>query len=320
MSSDIGEINPAGLTDSLHENEEGDLETEIIDATSNLPMSNISITNPKIGDALWQKMTFKSMKIDKCKISYRPQCPFNSAGRVEVEIRDTRLRADDQLQARFTFPVTCPVDITYFGNAYAAADKNGCPWTASYRLLQTNINDGVKYCKIKATLAFQTSSFPDEITYRPPLITVLSKVFDNTHVDIWHVDRKISKARLTRSNSESHFRSTKTLAAPMGHYGSSAQRIMAARMSASSIRDGPQSFSRRDIILPTQGPSIFNTGANNQPSGPVDIGPSVSEAGSNNSESSRLTTDEAGKLIEAVKAAVEATTSAQKANVQRRQL
>ena len=112
-----------------------------------------------------------------------------------------------------------------------------------------------------------------------------------------------------------------TLSAPMGRYGSSVQSIMAARMSASSIRDGPESFSRRDIILPTHGPSLINTGPNNQPSGPVDIGPSVSEAGSNNSESSRLTTDEVSKLIgEAVKAAVEGSTSTQKANVQRRQL
>ena len=174
---------------------------------------------------------------------------------------------------------------------------------------------------MKATLAFQTSSFPEEITYRLPLIIVLSKVFYNSHVDIWHVERKVTKARLTRSNSESHFRSTKTLSAPMGQYGSMAQRIMAARMSASSIRDGPESFSRRDIILPTHGPSLINSGPNNQPTGPVDIGPSVSEAGSKNSESSKLTTDDASKLIgEAVKAALEGSTSAQKANVQRRQL
>ena len=94
---------------------------------------------------------------------------------------------------------------------------------------------------------------------------------------------------------------------------------MAARLSSSSIRDGPESFSRRDMIMPTRGLSIINTGPINQPSGPVDIGPSVSEAGSNNSESSRLTADEVSKLIgEAVKAAVEGSTSAQKHNVQRR--
>ena len=55
------EIQQADLTNNLHQNEEGDLETEIIDATSNLPVSNISIANPKIGDAMWQKFTFKSM-------------------------------------------------------------------------------------------------------------------------------------------------------------------------------------------------------------------------------------------------------------------
>ncbi|KAG5532905.1 hypothetical protein RHGRI_027242 [Rhododendron griersonianum] len=56
--------------------------------------------------------------IDQCK----PQCPVNVTGIVEVRISDTRVHGEPAIQARFAFPVTCPVTITYFGTAFAAGD------------------------------------------------------------------------------------------------------------------------------------------------------------------------------------------------------
>ncbi|KAG5562002.1 hypothetical protein RHGRI_004892 [Rhododendron griersonianum] len=106
--------------------------TGIVDGVVNEKPTVINIENPSIGARMVGTLfRRKALMIDQCKLRYKPQCPVNATGIVEVRISDTRVHSEAAIQARFSFPVTCPVTITYFGTAFAAGDTTVCPWEAS---------------------------------------------------------------------------------------------------------------------------------------------------------------------------------------------
>ncbi|KAG5531429.1 hypothetical protein RHGRI_026149 [Rhododendron griersonianum] len=204
--------------------------TGSVDGIVNEKPTIINIENPSIGARMVGTLfRQKALMIDQCKLRYKPQCPVNAIGIVEVRISDTRVHGEAAIQARFTFPVTCLVTITYFGTAFTAGDTTVCPWEASYHLSNTNLKRREKYCKLKASLSFSTHAFPDEVEFRPPLIEVDSKIFTTKNVDVWHCERTTSIARLSRTSSTISLPRTSFLTAPMGQYGSTTTEFMAAR-------------------------------------------------------------------------------------------
>ncbi|KAG5521906.1 hypothetical protein RHGRI_034207 [Rhododendron griersonianum] len=234
--------------------------TGIVDGVINEKPTIINTENPSIGarvvGTLFQR---KALMIDQCKLMYKPQCPVNATGIVEVRISDTRVHGEAAIQARFAFPVTCPVTITYFGTAFTAGDTTICPWEASYHLPNTNLKRREKYCKLRASLTSSTHAFPDEVEFRPPIIEVDSKIFTANNVDVWHCERTTTIARLSRTNSTISHPKTSFLTVPMGQYESTITEFMAAQRSTSVLEH----------------PIIEN---NNE-----DPRPSVSQVGSHNS-------------------------------------
>ncbi|KAG5531426.1 hypothetical protein RHGRI_026146 [Rhododendron griersonianum] len=97
--------------------------TGIVDGVVNEKPTVINIENPSIGARMVGTLfRRKALMIDQCKLRYKPQCPVNATGIVEVRISETCVHGEAAIQARFAFPVTCPVTITYFGTAFAAGD------------------------------------------------------------------------------------------------------------------------------------------------------------------------------------------------------
>lgn len=140
-----------------------------------------------------------SMVVDTCLISYHPQCPINSTGRVRVFVYDTRLDATDQEQAQFVFPVNCGIDLYYYGTSFASMNEETCPWIAKYRLEGSNIRKGVRYCKLKAYVKLCTSKRPEELPFRPPKFRIRSKLFND--VDCTHVGHAEKQPQLCRTMS-----------------------------------------------------------------------------------------------------------------------
>ncbi|KAG5532907.1 hypothetical protein RHGRI_027244 [Rhododendron griersonianum] len=102
--------------------------TGIVDGVVNKKPTIINIEDPSIGARVVGTLfRGKALMIDQCKLRNKPQCLVNATGIVEVRISDTRVNGEVAIQARFAFPVTCPVTITYFGTAFAARDTTICP-------------------------------------------------------------------------------------------------------------------------------------------------------------------------------------------------
>ncbi|KAI8535000.1 hypothetical protein RHMOL_Rhmol10G0141000 [Rhododendron molle] len=141
------------------------------------------------------------MVVDRCLITYHPQCPINSTGRVRVYVYDNRLNGTDQIKAQWVFPVACPIDLQYYGSSYASLNDEVCPWIAKYKLEGSNIRKGVRYCKMKAYVKLCTSKRPEEIPFRPPEFIIKSKLFIDNDVDVWHVPHAPKEPKLCRTMS-----------------------------------------------------------------------------------------------------------------------
>ncbi|KAF7148270.1 hypothetical protein RHSIM_Rhsim03G0113200 [Rhododendron simsii] len=217
-------------------NDDNNVNTGIVDGVVNEKLTVINIENPSIGarvvGTLFRR---KALMIDQCKLRYKPQCPVNATGIVEVRIFDTHVHGKAAIQARFAFPVTCLMTITYFGTAFAIGDTTICPWEASYHLSNTNLKRHEKYCKLRASLSFSTHAFLDEVEFRPPIIEVNSKIFTANNVDVWYCERTTAIARLSRTLSTISLPRTAFLTAPMGQYGSTTTEFMAAWRSTSVL-------------------------------------------------------------------------------------
>nr|UEE01033.1 movement-protein [Begomovirus mozlegume]UEE01035.1 movement-protein [Begomovirus mozlegume] len=137
----------------------------------------------------------RCLKIDHIVIEYRHQVPFNATGSVIVEIRDHRLREDECAQARFSFPITCNVNLHYYSSSFFSV-KEKSPWELVYMVEDSNVNEGTNFAMIKAKLKLSSAKHSTDIRFKPPNIHILSKGFSPNCVDFWSVNRPRLERRL----------------------------------------------------------------------------------------------------------------------------
>ncbi|KAI8525404.1 hypothetical protein RHMOL_Rhmol13G0228000 [Rhododendron molle] len=150
---------------------EGSFQSRTVEAQASSQLQPIQLVFPTRTDQVLGSIVQRrrlSMVVDHCIIEYKPQCPINSTGRVRVFVYDTRLQGADQQQAQYVFPVSCPIELNYYGTSYASLNDETCPWICKYRLEQSNIRHNVRYCNIKAYVKLCTTKNPEEIEFRPP--------------------------------------------------------------------------------------------------------------------------------------------------------
>ncbi|KAF7140351.1 hypothetical protein RHSIM_Rhsim06G0168500 [Rhododendron simsii] len=261
---------------------EGSFQSRTVEAQASTQLQPIQLVFPTKTDQAWTSLVHGrrvSMIVDRCIIDYRPQCPINSTGRVRVYIYDTRLDGPDQEQAQFVFPVTCPVELHYFGTSYASLNDSICPWIAKYRLESSNIRRDVRYCKIKAYVKLCTAKNPEEIEFRPPTFKIKSKLFNEDDIDCSHVGRAPKQPQLCRTMSTIE-RSTRQR--PMILPGLTFQQ---ARSSV-SVPIGP-------TYRPTDehGPILNAFKPEDDP------GPSISQVGSNNGNTIILEPNDLAQIV-----------------------
>jgi hypothetical protein len=267
----------------IDSNVEGSFQSTTIEAQASTQLQPIKLIFPSFTDRAFQKIQRLSMMVDRCLITYHAQCPINSTGRVRVFIYDTRLDAADQEQAQFVFPVGCNIDLYYFGNSYASLSEETCPWIAKYRLEDSNIRYGIRYCKMKAYVKLTTCKRGEELPFRPPHFKIRSTMYTEEDVDCSHVAYAPRQPQLCRTLSAVNSRS---LNGPRLLPGLTYQQ---ARSSV-SISSGP--YTR---------PS-----PNREPEDP---GPSVSQVGSNNSNTIAIEPTQLAHMVgSAVAAAIKSTT------------
>nr|ABQ08588.1 BC1 [Sida golden mosaic virus] len=150
-------------------------------------LTEIVLQFPSTAAQLTARLSRSCMKIDHCVIEYRQQVPINASGTVIVEIHDKRMTDNESLQASWTFPIRCNIDLHYFSASFFSL-KDPIPWKLYYRVSDTNVHQRTHFAKLKGKLKLSTAKHSVDIPFRAPTVKILSKQFTDKDVDFSHVD------------------------------------------------------------------------------------------------------------------------------------
>ncbi|CCH63341.1 MP [Peristrophe mosaic virus] len=163
-------------------------------------LNEIILQFPSTTSQFTARLSRSCMKIDHCVIEYRQQVPINASGTVIVEIHDKRMTDNESLQACWTFPIRCNIDLHYFSCSFFSL-KDPIPWKLYYRVSDTNVHQGTHFAKFKGKLKLSTAKHSVDIPFRAPTVKILSKQFSSKDVDFSHVGYGKWERKLIRSTS-----------------------------------------------------------------------------------------------------------------------
>ncbi|AAL05284.1 movement protein [Macroptilium yellow mosaic Florida virus] len=167
-------------------------------------LTELILQFPSTVSQLASRLSRSCMKIDHASIRYRQQVPINATGSVLVEIHDKRMTDNESLQASWTFPIRCNIDLHYFSSSFFSL-KDPIPWKLYYRVSDTNVHQRTHFAKFKGKLKLSTAKHSVDIPFRAPTVKILSKQFSNRDVDFSHVDYGKWERKLIRSASTSRY-------------------------------------------------------------------------------------------------------------------
>lgn len=163
-------------------------------------LTEIVLQFPSTTSQITAKLSRSCMKIDHCVIEYRQQVPINASGTVIVEIHDKRMTDDESLQASWTFPIRCNIDLHYFSASFFSL-KDPIPWKLYYKVSDANVHQMTHFAKFKGKLKLSSAKHSVDIPFRAPTVKLLSKQFCEKDVDFWHVGYGKWERRLVKSAS-----------------------------------------------------------------------------------------------------------------------
>nr|QHB15472.1 BV1 [Euphorbia mosaic virus] len=163
-------------------------------------LTEIVLQFPSTASQLSARLSRSCMKIDHCVIEYRQQVPINASGTVVVEIHDKRMTDDESLQASWTFPIRCNIDLHYFSSSFFSL-KDPVPWKLYYKVCDTNVHQMTHFAKFKGKLKLSTAKHSVDIPFRAPTVKILSKQFTDKDIDFSHVGYGKWERRMIKSAS-----------------------------------------------------------------------------------------------------------------------
>ncbi|ACO24443.1 movement protein [Euphorbia mosaic virus] len=163
-------------------------------------LTEIILQFPSTASQLSARLSRSCMKIDHCVIEYRQQVPINASGTVVVEIHDKRMTDDESLQASWTFPIRCNIDLHYFSSSFFSL-KDPVPWKLYYKVCDSNVHQMTHFAKFKGKLKLSTAKHSVDIPFRAPTVKILSKQFTDKDIDFSHVGYGKWERRMIKSAS-----------------------------------------------------------------------------------------------------------------------
>ncbi|ABN80226.1 BC1 [Tomato yellow vein streak virus] len=167
-------------------------------------LTEIILQFPSKATQLSARLNRSCMKIDHCVIEYRQQVPINATGSVIVEIHDQRMTENESLQASWTFPIRCNIDLHYFSSSFFSL-KDPIPWKLYYKVCDSNVHQMTHFAKFKGKLKLSTAKHSVDIPFRAPTVKIMSKQFTVNDIDFSHVGYGKWERKLIRSASTSRF-------------------------------------------------------------------------------------------------------------------
>ncbi|AGV02081.1 MP [Cotton chlorotic spot virus] len=165
-------------------------------------LTEIFLQFPSTASQLTARISRSCMKIDHCVIEYRQQVPINATGSVIVEIHDRRMTDNESLQASWTFPIRCNIDLHFFSSSFFSL-KDPIPWKLFYKVCDTNVHQMTHFAKFKGKLKLSTAKHSVDIPFRAPTVKILSKQFTEKDIDFYHVGYGTWERKTIRSMSSS---------------------------------------------------------------------------------------------------------------------
>nr|CRI68391.1 Movement protein [Pepper golden mosaic virus] len=165
-------------------------------------LTEIVLQFPSTASQYAARFSRSCRKIDHSVIEYRQQVPINATGSVIVEFHDKRMTDNESLQASWTFPLRCNIDLHYFSASFFCL-KDHIPWKLYYRVSDPNVHKYTPSAKLKGTLKLSRAKHSVDIPFRAPTVKILSKQFSHNDVDFSHVDYGQWEREVLRSNSMS---------------------------------------------------------------------------------------------------------------------
>nr|QDH06720.1 MP protein [Cotton leaf curl Alabad virus]QDH06722.1 MP protein [Cotton leaf curl Alabad virus] len=162
--------------------------------------TDVKLSFPSILDNKISLLKGHCCKIDHIVLEYRNQVPINATGHVIIEIHDQRLNDGDSKQAEFTIPVQCNCNLHYYSSSFFSM-KDINPWRVFYRVVDTNVANGVHFCRIQGKLKLSTAKQSTDIQFRSPKIEILSKAYTERDIDFWSVGRIAQQRKLVQGPS-----------------------------------------------------------------------------------------------------------------------
>nr|QPB75074.1 BC1 [Pepper yellow leaf curl Thailand virus] len=188
--------------------------------------TEVTLLFPSTVDQKLSMLLGKCLRIDHVILQYRNQVPGNATGHVVIEMHDTRLQEGDSKQAEFTIPIGCNCNIHYYSSSYFSP-KDPNPWRVLYRVEDTNVLNGVHFCRMQGKLKMSSAKQSSEITFKSPKIEVLSKAYNINHIDFWHVPQSTVSRKPVQALTQMRSQSSRytTNAIPQGLTWASASTV-----------------------------------------------------------------------------------------------
>nr|QSX72061.1 BC1 protein [Squash leaf curl China virus]URY16875.1 BC1 [Squash leaf curl China virus]USN24661.1 BC1 [Squash leaf curl China virus]USN24670.1 BC1 [Squash leaf curl China virus]CAJ97389.1 BC1 protein [Squash leaf curl China virus] len=173
----------------------GYIESDRVEYALTNDAAEVTLTFPSMFEQKISQLRNRCMKIDHVLLEYRSQVPINAVGHVVIEIHDMRLTEGDTKQAEFTIPIKCNCNLHYYSSSYfSVKDKN--PWRVEYKVENTNVVNGVHFCKMLGKLKLSSAKHSTDVEFRAPRIEIQSKEFTVNDIDFWSVGSKPQTRRL----------------------------------------------------------------------------------------------------------------------------
>nr|AGW45433.1 movement protein [Tomato leaf curl New Delhi virus] len=173
----------------------GYIQSERVEYALTNNAAEVTLSFPSIFEQKIIQLRNRCMKIDHVVLEYRSQVPINAVGHVVIEIHDMRLTEGDTKQAEFTIPIKCNCNLHYYSSSFfSLKDKN--PWRVEYRVENTNVVNGVHFCKMLGKLKLSSAKHSTDVEFRPPKIEIQTKEFTVNDIDFWSVGSKPQTRRL----------------------------------------------------------------------------------------------------------------------------
>nr|QEF51075.1 movement protein [Tomato leaf curl Palampur virus]USN24424.1 nuclear shuttle protein [Tomato leaf curl Palampur virus] len=173
----------------------GYIESERVEYALTNDAAEVKLTFPSIFEQKISQLRNRCMKIDHVVLEYRSQVPINAVGHVVIEIHDMRLTEGDTKQAEFTIPIKCNCNLHYYSSSFFSL-KDLNPWRVEYRVENTNVVNGVHFCKMLGKLKLSSAKHSTDVEFRPPKMKIHSKEFTLNDIDFWSVGSKPQTRRL----------------------------------------------------------------------------------------------------------------------------